>query len=48
MARGGAPAALVYRGDEWSKPPKTAKTLPTAVERRVFAETRVTAYRLAA
>jgi len=45
---GGAPPAVIYRGEQWSKPAKTAKTLPVAIERRVFAETRVTAYRLAA
>ena len=45
---GGAPPAVIYRGGQSSRPPKTAKMLPVAIERRVFAETRVTAYRLAA
>ena len=44
----GAPPAVIYRREQWSKPPKTAKMLPLAIERRVFAETRITAYRLAA
>jgi len=45
---GGAPPAVIYRGEQWSRPPKTAKMLPVAIDRRVFAETRVTAYRPAA
>ena len=45
---GGAPPGLVYRGERSNRPPKTAKTLSFAIERRVFADTRVTAYRLAA
>ncbi len=44
----GAPPAVIYRGEQWSKPEKSAKTLPLNVERRVFACTRITAYRLAA
>jgi len=48
MALDGAPPAVIYRGEQWSRPPKTAKMPPVAIERRVFAETRVTAYRLAA
>jgi transposase InsO family protein len=45
---GGARPAVIYRGGQWSRPPKTAKMLPVAIERRVFAETSVTAYCLAA
>jgi len=45
---GGAPPAAIYRGQQWSRPEKSAKALPTRVERRVFAETQITAYRLAA
>jgi len=48
MTLGGAPPALIHRGEQWRKPPKTAKTLPLNIERRVFAESRVTAYRLSA
>jgi hypothetical protein len=48
MARDGAPPALIHRGEQWRKPPKTAKTLPLNIERRVFADSRVTAYRLSA
>jgi transposase InsO family protein len=45
---GGALPALVHRGEQWEKPEKSAKTLPVNLERRVFADTRLTAYRLAA
>ena len=45
---GGALPAVIYRGEQWSKPEKSAKTLPLNFERRVFAETQITAYRLAA
>ncbi|HUT75354.1 MAG TPA: hypothetical protein VM221_11055, partial [Armatimonadota bacterium] len=48
MTLDGAPPALIHRGEQWRKPPKTAKTLPLNIERRVFAESRVTAYRLSA
>jgi len=45
---GGALPAVIYRGEQWSKPEKSAKTLPLNFERRVFADTQITAYRLAA
>ena len=45
---GGAVPSMIHRGGQWTKPAKSAKTLPTNVECRVFADTRVTAYRLAA
>jgi len=48
MARGGAPPGILYQGDEWHKPPRSAKALPGTIERRLFAESRVTAYRLSA
>ena len=41
-------ADVTRRGDQWTKLAKSAKTLPTNPERRVFADTRITAYRLAA
>jgi hypothetical protein len=44
----GAVPSLIHRGDEWTKPVKSAKTVPAAIERRVFADARVTVYRLAA
>ena len=45
---GGALPAVIHRGERWTKPEKSAKTLPINIERRVFADTRGTAYRLAA
>lgn len=45
---GGAVPAVMYRGERWDKPAKSAKTLPTNLERRVFPDTKITAYRLAA
>ena len=45
---GGALPAVIYRGAQWSKPEKSAKTLLLNFERRVFADTQITAYRLAA
>jgi transposase InsO family protein len=45
---GGASPAVVHRGEQWRKPEKSAKTLPLNIERRVFADTQITAYRLAA
>jgi len=38
---------LIYAGDQWQKPPRTAKTVPAHIERRFFPETRATAFRLA-
>jgi transposase InsO family protein len=43
----GAPPAVTYRGEQWSRPPQTAKMLPVAIERRVFPDVNITAYRLA-
>jgi len=45
---GGAVPAVIHRGEQWNRPPKTAKTVPADVERRVFADTHITAHRLAA
>jgi hypothetical protein len=39
---------VFYRGGQWTKPEKSAKMLPPNIERRVFPDTQVTAYRLAA
>jgi transposase InsO family protein len=47
-ALGGALPEATHRGEQWHKPEKSAKTLPGNVERRVFADTQITAYRLAA
>jgi hypothetical protein len=38
----------IHRGEHWTKPAQPARTLPLNFERHVFAETRTTAYRLAA
>ena len=48
MTLGGAPPATIHRGEQCSKPARSAKMLPATVERRVFADTGITAYRLAA
>ncbi len=45
---GGAIPSVLHRGEQWTKPERSAKILPVDAERRVFADTRVTAYRLAA
>jgi putative transposase len=45
---GGALPALIHRGEQWTKPEKSAKALPPNVERRFFPDTQITAYRLAA
>ena len=45
---GGAVPSVIHRGEQWTKPEKSAKALPPNIERRVFADTRITAYRLAA
>jgi hypothetical protein len=45
---GGALPSMIHRGRQWTKPAKSAKALPTNLERRIFADTRITAYRLAA
>jgi putative transposase len=48
MTLGGATPDVIHRGLEWERPDRSAKTLPARVERRHFAEARVTAFRLAA
>jgi transposase InsO family protein len=45
---GGAVPSLIHRGERWTKPEKSAKTLPPNIERRVFPDTGISAYRLAA
>ncbi len=45
---GGAAPSLIHRGGQWTKPEKSAKTLPPNIERRFFPDTQITAYRLAA
>ena len=45
---GGALPSLIHRGEQWTKPGKSAKVIPANIERRFFADTQVTAYRLAA
>ena len=44
----GALPSVIHRGGQWSKPEKSAKTLPANVEHLVFADTGIAAYRLAA
>ena len=44
----GAVPEVIHAGQQWSPPPRTAKTLPAYIERRFFPETRVTGFRLAA
>ena len=45
---GGAVPSVIHRGQQWTKPEKSAKTLPTNVECRFFPDTQITAYQLAA
>jgi transposase InsO family protein len=45
---GGAVPAVIHRGEAWQRPDRSAKTLPGAIERRFFPDTRVTAFRMAA
>jgi putative transposase len=45
---GGAIPSVVHRGEQWSKPQKSATTLPPNIDRRFFPDAQVTAYRLAA
>jgi len=45
---GGAVPWVIHRGDRWQRPDRSAKTLSGAIERRLFPDTRVTAFRLAA
>ena len=44
----GATPSVIHRGEQWSKPEKSAKALPDNLERRFFPDTQVTSYRLAA
>ncbi len=44
----GAVPALIHAGQQWSVPPKTAKTVPARIDRRPFPETRITGFRPAA
>jgi len=48
MTLDGATPASVHRGEQWQKPDRSAKALPHRVERHVFPDVRITAYRLAA
>jgi transposase InsO family protein len=45
---GGAVPSVIHRGEVWQRPDRSAKTLSGAIERRLFPDTRVTAFRLAA
>jgi transposase InsO family protein len=45
---GGAVPSLIHRGEQWTKPEKSAKALPPNIERRFFPDTQIIAYRLAA
>jgi transposase InsO family protein len=40
--------SVIHRGQQWTRPEKSAKTLPADTERRLFPDTQITAYRLAA
>jgi hypothetical protein len=48
MTLGGSTPDVIRRRRPWERPERSAKTLPPRVERRHFAETRVTAFRVAA
>jgi putative transposase len=45
---GGAVPSMIHRGEQWTRPEKSAKTLPPNVERRIFGDTQIIGYRLAA
>ena len=45
---GGAVPSVIHRGGQWIKPEKSAKAVPANIERRIFPDTQITAYRLAA
>jgi len=47
-ALGGALPAVIHRAEQWTRPERSAKTLPPYIERRPFPDTQITAYRLAA
>jgi transposase InsO family protein len=44
----GAVPSLIHRGEQWTEPAESAKSVPVHIERRLFPGTRITAYRLAA
>ena len=44
MTLDGAAPAMVFAGEPWRKPERSAKTIPKVIERRVFATTGVTAF----
>ena len=48
MTLGGATPGVIHRRLHWERPDRSAKTLQPGIERRHFAEARVTAFRLAA
>jgi len=48
MTLGGAMPGSVHRGERWCRPARSAKVLPSRIERRCFPDVRVTAWRLAA
>jgi transposase InsO family protein len=45
---GGALPSVIHRGDRWQRPDRSSKTLSGAIERRLFTDARITAFRLAA
>jgi len=45
---GGALPSVIHRGEQWTRPANSAKTLPPNIGRRIFSDTQITAYRLAA
>jgi hypothetical protein len=45
---GGALPSVIHRGDRWQRPDRSSKTLSGAIERRLFPDARITAFRLAA
>ena len=48
MTLGGALPAIIHRREGWEKPEPLRKQIRGAIEQRTFADTRVTAFRLAA
>jgi putative transposase len=45
---GGAIPSVIHRGEQWARPEKSAKGIAENVQRRLFPDTQITAYRLAA
>jgi hypothetical protein len=45
---GGAVPSVTHHGDRWQRPDRSAKTVFGSIDRRLFPDTRVTAFRLAA